>query len=94
MSTPTAFAVDMDRDGRAPLGFGYGVPAGMANGGLRLILGVWSIVTFPFVDINADRSFHFEPLLTGWNMLRPKDSGTFTPPAFHPPSRGGTPSLD
>ena len=67
--TPVAFAIHMDGDGRAPVGFVAGIPLGVFNANFRAMRGGWEILTFPFVaDSSAARPFDFEPQVTGWTM--------------------------
>lgn len=68
--TPVSFAIGMDRDARAAVGFGFGLPGGALNAGYRMTAGLAEVFTCPFVyDPTAARPFSAEPMVTGWNLI-------------------------
>lgn len=69
VTTPAGFAVEMDGDGRAALGFGLGLFVGPINASLRAGAGLRDLLTFPFCQVGREREFHFDPYLTGWNPM-------------------------
>lgn len=94
LTTPVAYACQMDKDGRATLGLGFGVYGGVVNTALRVREGFGEVVTFPFLaDAGAARPFDFTPAL-GWDMLHPETGAPAPTRRNTPPARTVRPSGD
>ena len=93
LTTPAGFAVQMDGDGRAALGFGLGLMIGPVNAALRAGAGLRDVLTFPFCDVGRAPAFHFDPYLTGWNVMGARPEPVVRT-AFAPPARAPRPSGD
>lgn len=94
VTTPAGFAVGMDGDGRAALGFGLGIFVGPINASLRALAGARDVLTFPFCDVDRAPSFHFDPYLTSWNPMGARPDPVVRTVLTAAPRRAPRPSGD